>query len=145
MRTKEFMQRLEHERIVQSIREAESRTSAELRVYIQRGNVAIDPLAAATRKFEQLGMHRTQERNAVLIYVAPRAHKFAVVGDAGIHERCGPNYWHEIVARMGEHFRSERFSQGIVDAVREVGDALTRHFPATVENPNELPDSIVED
>jgi putative membrane protein len=46
---------------------------------------------------------------------------------------------------MGEHFRSERFSEGIVEAVREVGGALERHFPATGENPNELPDSIVEE
>ena len=34
-------------------------------------------------------MHKTRERNAVLIFVAPRAHKFAVVGDKAIHEKCG--------------------------------------------------------
>ena len=86
MRTKEFLSELEHDRIVQAIREAESKTSGQTRVYIQRGKLNADPLTAAQKKFHRLGMDKTSERNAVLIFVAPRAHKFAVVGDKAIHE-----------------------------------------------------------
>ena len=85
MRTKEFLSKLEHDRIVQTIREAESKTSGQIRVYIQRGKLDVDPLVPAQKKFHRLGMHRTPERNAILIFVAPRAHKFAVVGDQAIH------------------------------------------------------------
>src|SRR6266404_3202098 len=50
MRTKEFLSRLEHDRIVAAIREAESKTSGQIRVFIQRGNVDVDPLIAAQKK-----------------------------------------------------------------------------------------------
>ena len=84
MRTKEFLTKLEHDRIVEAIRAAESKTSGQIRVFIQRGELDVDPLGAAQKKFQRLGMHKTPERNAVLIFVAPRAHKFAVVGDKAI-------------------------------------------------------------
>ena len=143
MRTKEFLSKLEHDRIVAAIRDAESKTSGEIRVYIQRGKLKLDPLIAAQKKFHQLGMHRTAGRNAVLIFVAPRAHKFAVVGDKAIHEKCGENYWQRVVDLMREHFRNERFSDALVDAIADVGSALAAHFPKRSTS-TELPDEIVE-
>src|SRR5437764_15326613 len=100
MRTKEFLSKLEHDRIVQAIRAAEVNTSGEIRVYIQRGKLSGDAVIAAQKRFQRLGMHRTTGRNAVLIYVAPRAHKFAVVGDKAIHEKRGENYWQRVVDLM---------------------------------------------
>src|SRR5712691_9432821 len=129
MRTKEFLSRLEHEQIVQAICDAESKTSGEIRVFIQRGKLDVDPLIAAQKKFHQLGMHKTAEHNAVLIFVAPRAHKFAVVGDKGIHEKCGEEFWQRLVEQMREHFGSEKFSHALVEAVEEAGKALAAHFP----------------
>jgi uncharacterized membrane protein len=35
---------------------------------------------------------------------------------------------------MREHFRSERFSQALIDAVREIGTALAAHFPRSKSN-----------
>jgi uncharacterized membrane protein len=145
MRAKEFINRLEHDRIVGAIQEAESKTSAEIRVYIQRGELAIDPLFAAQKRFHQLGMHRTSEHNGVLIFVAPRARKFAVIGDQGIHERCGDGYWQTVVDAMGGHFRNERFSDAIIGAIQDVGGVLARHFPKVSDDENELSDEIVEE
>ena len=67
MRTREFLSKLEHDRIVRAIREAEENTSGEIRVFVQRGKLNGDPLTAAQKKFHRLGMHKTRERNAVLI------------------------------------------------------------------------------
>ena len=144
MRTKEFLSKLKHDRIVQAIREAESKTSGEIRVYFQRGKFDRDHLIAAQRKFHQLGMHKTHDRNAVLIFVAPRAHKFAVIGDQAIHEKCGEQFWQRIVDRMREHFQNERFSDAIVHAIDEAGRALAMHFPRTSTSSNQLPVNIVE-
>lgn len=129
MRTKEFLSKLEHDRIVEAIRDAESKTSGEVRVFIQRGKLDGDPLAAATKKFHKLGLHKTPERNAVLIFVAPRAHKFAVIGDKAIHEKCGEQFWQRLVEGMGEHFRNEKFSHALVEAIEKAGKALASHFP----------------
>jgi uncharacterized membrane protein len=129
MRTKEFLTKLEHDRIVQAIRDTESKTSGQIRIFIQRGKLNIDPLVAAQKKFHRLGMHKTPERNAVLIFVAPRAHKFAVVGDKAIHEKCGEQLWQRLVDGMREHFRNEKFSHALVEAIEETGKALAEHFP----------------
>jgi uncharacterized membrane protein len=145
MRTREFLTKLQHDRIVETIREAESRTSGEIRVLIQRGKLKADPLVAAQRKFHRLGMHKTREHNAVLIFVAPRAHKFAVVGDKAIHEKCGDDFWQRIVSAMHDCFRQNKFTEGIDGAIAIVGDMLAQHFPKTSSEKNELPDDVIED
>jgi uncharacterized membrane protein len=129
MRTKEFLSKLEHDQIVQAIREAGSKTSGEIRVFIQRGKVADDPVIAAQKRFRRLGMHKNRQQTDILIWVAPRAHKFAIVGDKAIHEKCGEELWQRLVERMREHFRNEKFSDALVDAIREAGEALAFHFP----------------
>jgi uncharacterized membrane protein len=144
MRTRDFLGKLEHDRIVQAIRDAESRTSGEIRVYLQRGKLKGDPLITAQKKFYQLGMHKAQEHNAVLIFVAPRTHKFAVAGDKAIHEKCGDEFWRRIIERMRTHFRNEKFSDALVEAVTEIGKVLAAHFPRKSKSANELPDQIVE-
>jgi uncharacterized membrane protein len=144
MRTKEFLGKLEHDRIVAAIRDAESKTSGQIRVYVQRGKLDVDPLIAATKRFHKLGMHRTDERNAVLIFVAPRAHKFAVVGDKAIHERCGEPFWQRLVDAMRAHFQSEKFSHALVEAIEEAGKALAQHFPKGSTTGDESPNEVVE-
>ena len=144
MRTKEFLSKLDHDRIIEAIREAESKTSGEIRVFIQRGKFESDPLIVAQRKFQRLGMHKTRERNAVLIFVAPRAHKFAIIGDKAIHEKCGEQFWQHIVEGMRVHFHNDRFSHALTTAISEVGKVLATNFPGTSTPSNELPDEIVE-
>ena len=144
MRTKEFLSKLDHDRIIEAIRGAESKTSGEIRVYVQRGKFETDPVLLAQKKFQRLGMYKTRERNAVLIFVAPRAHKFAVVGDQAIHEKCGEQFWQHVVDGMRVHFQNEKFSHALTEAVNEVGKVLATHFPRTSANANELPDEIIE-
>ena len=144
MQTKEFLSKLEHDRIVAAIREAESKTSGEIRVFVQRGKLDVDPLIAAKKKFHRLGMHKAPERNAILIFVAPRAHKFAVVGDKAIHEKCGEQFWQRLVEGMRQHFRNEKFSRALVEAIEEAGKALASHFPKRSTSSGKLSDEIGE-
>jgi len=143
MLTKEFVNKLEHDRIMDAIHDAESKTSGEIRVFIQRGKLDADPLLAAQKKFHKLGMQKTSERNAILIFVAPRAHKFAVVGDKAIHEKCGEVFWQRLVESMREHFRNERFSHALAEAIEEAGKALAEHFPKRSTS-TELSDEVME-
>jgi len=130
MRTKEFLNKLEDDRIVNAIREAESKTSGEIRVYIQRDKLSGDPRIVAQKKFQRLRMYKTRERNAVLIFVAPRARKFAVVGDKAIHEKCSEEFWQPIVNGMRTHFQNEKFNHALTEVIREIGKVLTAHFPS---------------
>ena len=144
MRTRDFLSKLDNDRIIQAIREAESKTSGEIRVLIQRGKLRDDPLKIARKKFQQLKMDRTHERNAVLIFIAPRAHKFAVVGDKAIHERCGDEFWQRVVTAMHHCFRQDKFAEGLRGAITVIGDTLTQHFPRSPTDANELPDDVIE-
>ena len=144
MRTHRFLRELEHDRVVNAIKKAETKTSGQIRVFLQRGKFEQDALARAQKKFIHLGMEKTAERNAVLIFVAPRAQKFAVIGDEGVHQKCGEKFWQDLVARMREHFLREDFTQALVEGIESTGELLAKHFPRTGPAPNELPDEIVE-
>lgn len=143
MRTKDFIEKLDHPRIVKAIAEAEKKTSGEIRVFVQRGEIA-DPVAAARKRFEKMGMTKTRDRNGVLIFVAPRAQKFAVIGDDGVHAKCGEAFWQQLIEAMQAHFKAENFTDAVVHAVEQTGDLLASHFPRRPDDRNELPNTVEE-
>ncbi|MFL6584760.1 MAG: TPM domain-containing protein [Chthoniobacterales bacterium] len=143
MRTHEFLDRVDHDRVVGAIKAAEATTSGEIRVFVHRGELKEDAYTYAQPKFNKLCLHKTRERNGVLIFVAPRAQKFAVLGDSAIHEKCGDAFWQQLVERMREHFQKENFTEALVLAVRETGRLLASNFPRSPDDRNELPDEIV--
>lgn len=141
---KEFINQLRHDDIVAAIQKAEKNTSAEIRVFISRKDVD-DPVAAAQTQFEKLGMTRTHHRNGVLIFVAPQARKFAVIGDTAVHQRCGDAFWQALAAEMTGHFKRGDFTPGITHAIHKAGELLAAHFPAQPDDRNELPDQVEHD
>jgi len=144
MNAKEFINRLDEARVIRAIAEAERKTSGELRVYVSHRRRA-DPLAFAQKRFLELGMTRTRYRNAVLIYLVPRTRQFAIVGDQGVHEKCGDAFWQSVSAGMSDLLKQGRFTDALLDAIQKVGDVLARHFPRESDDQNELPDRIVRD
>jgi uncharacterized membrane protein len=141
---KEFFNQLQHDEIIAAIRKAEKKTSGEIRVFISRKDVD-DPVTAAQKEFERLGMARTRHRNGVLIFVAPRARKFAVIGDTAVHQRCGDTFWQVLAAEMTGHFKKSDFSAGIIHGIQKAGELLAAHFPPEPGDGNELPDEIERD
>lgn len=135
--------KIDHPRIVAAIGAAEARTSGEIRVLLARSK-ADDPVAAAQAHFERLGMTKTAARNGVLIFLAPRSHTFAVIGDTAIHEKCGDAFWNELAAAMTDHFKRGDFTAGLEHGIATAGALLAEHFPRSPDDVNELPDTIEE-
>lgn len=129
--------------IKSAIARAEALTSGEIRVVLYPRGVD-DAVATARSEFARLGMHRTRERNAVLILVAPVSQSFAIFGDEGVHARCGEVFWQEVARIMEQAFRRGAFTEGIVGAVEHTGLLLSRHFPRRPDDENELPDDVVD-
>jgi uncharacterized membrane protein len=144
MKAHDFSSRLHHDAIVKAIGEAESRMCGEIRVFITRKEQE-DAVAAAQKMFHHLGMQKTPERNGVLIFVAPRARKFAVVGDTAVHARCGDEFWKEVAHEMSGFFRKSEFTEGILHGVRRAGQLLAEHFPRHPGDKNQQPDDIAHD
>ncbi|HEV8603886.1 MAG TPA: TPM domain-containing protein [Tepidisphaeraceae bacterium] len=138
---KPFLKNLEDQKIVDAIQSAESKTSGEIRVFISDAEPA-DPLAGAKLQFERMEMTNTKDRNGVLIFVAPRSRNFAIIGDEGVHAKCGEQFWRSIAAEMTTHFKSGHFTDGIVHGVWAAGQVLSQHFPRQPDDINELPDKV---
>ena len=139
-----FLFRLNSKRVVAAIADAENRTSGEIRIFVSHKKWS-DPMAAATAEFDKLGMAATAERNGVLLFIAPRSRNFAIIGDKGIHEKCGPAFWQELASSMSAAFKGGKLTDGLVQVVERTGTLLAEHFPRQVDDRNELPDEIVTD
>ena len=128
MKTNEFLKQLDDQQIVAAIAESERHTSGQIRVLISHKSVT-DPVAVAQKEFARLGLAKSPERNGVLIFVTPRTRKFAVIGDAGIHAKCGNVFWQELAQAMTGYFRKSEFTEGIAHGVSIAGELLAEHFP----------------
>ena len=139
-----FISEAENKNIVEAIRQAEQKTSGEIRVYIEGRCKFVDPLDRAAELFHSLNMDRTAERNAVLVYVAVKDQQLALYADRGIHEKTGPDFWKREVGLMLSQFNRSNYAQGTEMVIRKIGEALYQHFPYNREtDQNELSDDIV--
>ncbi|MBI4610448.1 MAG: TPM domain-containing protein [Candidatus Rokubacteria bacterium] len=134
--------------IARAIQSAERRTSGEIRVHLERRvprrrwREPADPLARARDVFARLGMHRTRERNSVLIYLAVRDRRLAIVGDEGIHARVGDDHWASVRDLMVEQLRSQRPREALLAAIAQTADVLQQHFPRRPDDTDELSDRV---
>jgi uncharacterized membrane protein len=142
MSRRTLLGQVDAEKVKEAIRRAELATSGEIRVSVARlfwGDV----YRAAARAFDRLGMHRTRQRNGVLFFVVPSRKRFAVLGDSGIHEKVGQEFWEKVTGAMSELFRSGDFTAGLVRGIDMVAEELKAHFPYdAASDVNELPDDV---
>jgi len=137
-----FLIGLDTPAIEAAIRQAEARTTGEIRLSIA-GYFRGDPRRLAERAFRRLGMDATRSRNGVLILIVPSRRQVVVLGDAGIHGRVGDEFWQRVATELATAIRANQVNEGVLQAIAAVGDELARHFPAgTAPNANELPDTI---
>jgi len=131
--------------VVDAIREAEAKTSGEIRVFVEGRCAWPDPMDRASEVFFKLKMDKTQQRNGVLVYVALIDHKMALYGDEGIYKMTGgAEYWIKEIELMREYFVKDRIPEGIAQCVLDIGQSLVRYFPLDANtDKNELPDEIV--
>ena len=143
-RKKTFFTPEQNHLIVKAIRHAEEQTSGEVRVYVESRSSWMDAMDRAKEIFYTLQMEKTEQRNAVLVYIALKDHQFALFGDEGIHQKVGAEYWNRLAAEMVTSFNKENYAQGIGNCVIQIGEALQQHFPFDKDtDKNELPDNIV--
>ena len=140
---KKFFLLEEEHRVVEAIRAAEKRTSGELRVFIESKCRYVDPVDRAAEVFFGLQMERTQDRNAVLVYVAYKHQQAAIFGDEEIHRLVGEKFWETEVSKMLRHFADKDFTEGLIAIIHDIGEVLSKEFPYEQVDRNELPDDIV--
>ncbi len=129
MKQHELLKSIDKDAVVRAIEKAEKACSGEIRVHIEPSCRGRDARFVAERTFERLGMTKTALRNGVLIFLAAKEQQFAVIGDQGIHEKVGPEFWEDVAAHMTDAFREGDFTRGVLGAIDQVGTSLAVHFP----------------
>jgi uncharacterized membrane protein len=142
MTRRQLLRNIDAARVKEAIARAEHRTSGEIMVSVAPifwGSVE----KAAKKAFVRLGIDHTREHNGVLIFVVPGRKKFVVLGDRGIHEKVGQDFWEDVAAQLSGHFRKGDFTGGLVSAVDVIGEKLGMHYPYDpATDVNALPDDV---
>lgn len=108
-----------------AIASAEEKTSGEIRLYIEEECEA-DVMDRAAFIFEKLKMHETELRNGVLLYVAFGYKKFAIIGDAGIHQKVGEEFWRSVKQKIVVAFKEGNYVDGLTIAIQDTGEVLSK-------------------
>ncbi len=136
-----ILNRGEDHRIVKAIKQAEKNTSGEIKVHIEnhcKGNVEERSLFV----FNRLKLNKTKLRNGVLIYLAVKDHKFAILGDEGINKVVEDGFWNDVKDLMQSRFKENRFADGLEEGIMRCGEKLKNFFPYQSDDTNEIPDNI---
>ena len=136
-----ILNREEDRRVVEAIKQAELNTSGEIKVHIEnrcKGDVEERSIAV----FNRLKLNETKLRNGVLIYLAVKDHKFAILGDEGINKVVEDGFWNDVKDLMLSHFKEGCFAEGLEQGIQRCGEKLKTYFPYQSDDINEIPDDI---
>ncbi len=142
IKSEAFLSKREEEEVVEAIRQAERKTSGEIRVHLEPSTGDLDIFDRAMEVFHALKMDNTKESNGVLIYVAVEDRNFVIYGDKGINDVVPDDFWESTKELIVGHFKKGKFKDGLVDGVLKAGEQLQKHFPWDEDNTNELSDQI---
>jgi uncharacterized membrane protein len=135
-----FFTKEEDKMIVKTIKNAELRTSGEIRIFVEP-TCTLHVNDRTVEIFKHLKMHQTKERNGVLIYLSTDDKKFAIYGDEGIYEKFGYHFWVESSNIIKNHAIDDKIAIGLCKVIENLGEKLALFFPIST-HVNELPDKI---
>jgi len=98
----------------------------------------------ARQQFAARNLSATRERTGVLIFVSLEEHMAEIIADEGIASRVSPEVWDRAMAALVDGMRRGDPGTGFAQAVRLCGEVLAAHFPVRDDNPDELPNALVE-
>lgn len=98
----------------------------------------------AREQFFGRRLHETPERGGLLLFVSEAERYVEIIADRGIHEKVPAGAWDAIVADFTAKVRAGRIAEGFMAAVTACGALLAEHLPAADDNPNRLPDVLIE-
>jgi putative membrane protein len=115
------------------------------RLLIPRGVAAARVTARAFSLFAERGIHRTEHRTGILIFLSELEHRVVILGDRTIHERLGESGWQAHVDHIVAAVRRNQAAQGILDVLDRLAASLAELVPATEGDRNELSNRVVRE
>lgn len=114
--------------------------------------LALTPGATKSRRvrrqavtlFRACAEGRTRANTAILLYLSLAEHRAEIVADATISARVAPERWGRAMDALLGHVRQDRAGEGMVEAIGLIGAILAEQVPKSPDNPNELPNRLIE-
>ena len=100
--------------------------------------------AAALTQFKARGIGATRAHTGVLIYVSLPDRIAEVVADTGIYAKVAPAHWATTVTALTDGIKAGTPGAGFVRSIELAGAVLAEHFPPDADNPDELPNRLIE-
>lgn len=98
---------------------------------------AVRTFAAAM--FYEAGIANTEAEMGVLIYLSLLERRLELIADRGVLKAVPPLEWNQSLFALKEAGENPD-PENLLKALSDLGELLSKHLPATGENPNELPD-----
>ncbi len=136
-----FLEPGEKEQAEAAIQAAEQQTSAEIKLMIVRhcwGSIE----QKCTSLFARHGLHKTAERNCVMVLLATTNREFCIFGDEGIHAKVGQTFWDDVRDVMAAEFGEGRFGTGLAAGIERIGEKLAEHFPHRTDDVDEISNEV---
>jgi len=97
----------------------------------------------AERAFFERGLYRTRKNTGVLFFLSLLERKVWVLADKGIYEKMNQETLNRFANEVSRAIKEGRACDALSQAIQEIGVSLTKHFPITPEDTNELPDDVM--
>ncbi|HEY1606821.1 MAG TPA: hypothetical protein VGF77_14610 [Allosphingosinicella sp.] len=98
----------------------------------------------ALEVFHATCTQRTKGQTAILLYLSLLERRAEIVADEAIHSCTEPEVWGAAMAALVTEIKAGRPGEGMVQAVEKIGEVLAKCLPPKDDNPNELPDRLIE-
>ena len=114
--------------------------------------MALTPAATKERRvrrqaitlFRAAAEARTARQTAILLYLSEAEKRAEIITDAEINARVAPERWGEAMAVLVDAVHEGNAPDGMIRAIGMIGTILTGQLPKSADNPNELPDRLIE-
>ncbi|MBU4446126.1 TPM domain-containing protein [bacterium] len=125
---------------------AENDTAGEMRVSIfskrPRKLKKLSLEEVALEEFSRLGMNKTRDHTGILLFIILAEKRFQILADTGINSKVEQETWDRIATGLSDYFKNGTYLEGVVKAVRKMGEILAQHFPKKADDTNELSDEV---
>jgi putative membrane protein len=97
----------------------------------------------AERAFFERGLYKTKRNTGVLFFLSLLERKVWILADKGIYEKMEQKTLNRFANEVSRGIREGRACDALSKAIQEIGVVLSRHFPITSDDTDELPDEVM--
>lgn len=98
----------------------------------------------AYETFNILGLQKTTNHQAVMIYVSVHERYVQILTDSAVSSKIDNGVWQTTIDRFTIKVKNREFEKGFTEAIEEIGEILIEKFPIQENDKNELPNHLIE-